>query len=306
MKVAIIGSNGFIGKHLAKALNKLPHIQLFLFGRTNKNLSGIDVSYKSINLFEPTSLKDVFTDFDLVYYLNSDSIPSTSWHNPYLEVEQNLLPFLNFMELAVKAKVKKVAFVSSAGTIYGTTAGKVKEESNKHPFSPYGIMKLNMENFLNYYKVKHNIEYDIYRVSNVFGEGQNTSKGLGIINTFIENILKNGTVNVFGDGNNTRNYIYVKDVAQLMLHSVEQLNDSQTFNISSNNTYSINELIEVMKKVIQEPFKVNYQTSRQSDNAFIDLDNSKISKLKPHFNFTDIENGIFKTYVFIKSQIEKK
>lgn len=306
MKVAIIGSNGFIGKHLASALNQLPHIQLYLFGRTNQNLSGVERSYKSINLVEPDTLKDVFIDFDLVYYLNSDSIPSTTWHNPYLEIEQNLLPFLNFMELASKSNVKKVAFVSSAGTIYGTTSGKVNEDSNKHPFSPYGIMKLNMENFLNYYKVKHNIHYDIYRVSNVYGEGQNTSKGLGIINTFIENILKEGAVNVFGDGNNTRNYIYVQDVAQLMLHSIEQLQDSQIFNISSNNTYSINELIEVMKKVIQEPFVVKYQTSRQSDNAFIDLDNTKISELKPHFNFTDIEKGIYKTYVSIKSQIEKK
>ena len=306
MKVAIIGSNGFIAKHLAKALSQTPSVELFLFGRSDHNLSGIETKYFCINLLEPRSFKHLLEGIDLVYYLNSDSIPSSSWHNPYLEVEQNLIPFLNFMEAAAKAKVKKVAFVSSAGTVYGTTNGKVAEDSNKQPFSPYGIMKLNMENFLNYYQIKHQIQFDIYRVSNVYGEGQNTSKGLGIINTFLEQIISHAQVTVYGDGNNTRNYIYVEDVAQLMLHSVHHLNSSDIFNISSNSTYSINELIEVMKGSIHETFEVNYQTSRQSDNSFIDLDNQKISKMNPNFKFTDIEKGISKTYGFIKSQLQKK
>ncbi len=303
MKIAIIGSNGFIAQHLIEALNALPNIELFLFGRSEKSLSTHPKNiYKQINLLEPDSFKDNLIGIDLIYYLSSDSIPSSSWQNPFIEVHQNLIPFLNLMEVATKNEIKKVAFISSAGTVYGTTTGKVTEESNKNPFSPYGIMKLHMENFLNYYKTKSNIQFDIYRVSNVYGEGQNTGKGLGIINTFLEQILKTGKVKVFGNGSNTRNYIYVKDVAQLMLHSLKDLKDSNIFNVSSNNTYSINDLIEVMKKVVHEKFEVTYVESRQSDNAFIDLDNSKILKQLPNFKFTDIEEGILKTYLKIKSK----
>ncbi|MEI6021769.1 MAG: NAD-dependent epimerase/dehydratase family protein [Bacteroidota bacterium] len=301
MKIAIVGSNGFIAKHLASALSKAAQTELHLFGRSKSNLSGTEANYHCIDLNHPESFIDDFKGMDLVYYLSSDSIPSSSWHNPYKEVEQNLLPFLNFMEVAAKQHISKVAFVSSAGTVYGTTQGKVDETSATQPFSPYGIMKLHMEHMLNYYKTKYNIQFDIYRVSNVYGEGQNTAKGLGIINTFLEHILQLQKVKVFGDGNITRNYIYVKDVAQLMLHSISNSNTSDVFNVSSDNTYSINDLINIMKQVVHEDFKVHYEQSRQSDNAFIDLDHSKISKLHPEFKFTSIEEGISKTYNYIKS-----
>ena len=85
-----------------------------------------------------------------------------------------------------------------------------------NPFSPYGIIKLAMEHFLNYYHSKYGLASDIYRVSNVYGDGQDTTKGLGIINTFIEKILSENRVTVFGKGESVRNYVYVKDVAEIL------------------------------------------------------------------------------------------
>lgn len=303
-KVAIIGSNGFIGRHLTERLGREKEISLFLFGRSEIT-SNTDLPYKKIDFSDNEKLKTDFTDIDIVYYLASETIPATSWDTPLIEIEKNLTPFINFLEVLCRLKAKKIAFVSSAGTVYGTTTGKVLEDSNKKPFSPYGITKLAMENFLNYYKAKYGLQYDVYRVSNVYGEGQNIGKGLGIINTFLEKILKENQVKIFGNGEVTRNYIYVKDVAELLSFSLKNTGVSDEFNISSNSTLSINGLIEVMKEIVNEPFTVLKEESRQSDNSYIDLDNTKILKNFSNFNFTGIEEGIEKTYRSLKAGMVK-
>ena len=278
-KVAIIGSNGFIGVHLTNILLQSPGIQLFLFGKSDVSAFGDTVPYTKIDLTNSLQINTCFADIDLVYYLASETIPSTSWDNPLIEIEKNLLPFLNFMEQIVKHKVKKVVFISSAGTIYGPTHLSVTETSYTNPFSPYGINKLTMEHYLNYYKVRHNLAYDIYRVSNIYGDGQNTKKGIGIINTFLENILTANKVQIFGNGEHIRNYIYIKDLAVLL---------------------SINDLVKIIKGVVKEEFEVTYTPTRQSDNPAIYLDNSKMLNAYPDLKLTPIAEGIEKTYEFIK------
>lgn len=300
--IAVIGANGFIAIHLCKSLQKKPGIQLHRFGRSPQP-ADLDGRYQSIDLMDQSTTQRQMQGMDVIYYLASETYPVTSWNNPMLEVEKNLAPFISFMSAIAGTSVKKVVYISSAGTVYGTTTGKVTETHDKAPFSPYGIMKLTMENLLNYYRVKDQLAFDVYRISNVYGEGQNTAKGLGIINTFIEKIIRNEPLNVFGDGSVTRNYIYVKDVAQLMLHSLDDLQSSEIFNLSSSDTCSINDLIAILKQKSDRPFNVEYSPSRQSDNSFIDLDNSKIISKNPSFVFTPLDKGIEATFQFIKSQV---
>jgi UDP-glucose 4-epimerase len=301
-KVAVIGATGFIGRHLTDRLLREKDLSVVLYGRTEMSSLSVDAEYRQIDFQNRDKMKNDFAGTDVVYYLASETIPATSWQNPILEIEKNLLPFLSFLEVITSLGVKKVVFVSSAGTIYGATNGKVTEASDKKPFSPYGIIKLSMENFLNYYHVKCGLSYDIFRVSNVYGEGQNTAKGLGIINTFLEKIITDKKVKVFGDGSSTRNYIYVKDVAELLMYSLKSSGSSDVYNISSNATYNIKELIAILKETVAESFDVEYEDGRRSDNSFIDLDNSKILSRVPGFAFTDIREGIFKTYQFLKTK----
>ncbi len=303
MNVAIIGSNGFIGYHLTERLSKIPNINLFLFGRGKTSVFENAKSYAQIDLLNQEQIKSQFSDIDIIYYLVSATIPATSWENPSIELEKNLLPFIIFTESIAKLNVKKIIFVSSAGTIYGPSSQKVMEDSDKKPFSPYGIIKLTIEYFLNYFKAKYNINFDVYRISNVYGEGQDTSKGLGIINTFIENILQNQQIKIFGNGQSTRNYVYVKDVAELLTYSVKSdLNESNVFNIASDDTKTINDLLLILKKVLVEDFQVIYADKRLSDNSIIDLDNTKILKQMPTFKYTEIETGIKQTYYHIKKK----
>ena len=306
MKIAIIGAKGFIGSHLNNLLSKNSLNTIFLFGRSHDDLNVLGTNYYRLtgNNFE--EFEDVFNEIDLVYYLASSSIPASTWESPDQEIESNLLPFLSFLKFISLTKVKKISFVSSAGTIYGASMSKVKEEYDKRPFSPHGIVKLTMENFLEYYRRKCNIQYDIFRVSNVYGEGQEIKKGLGLINTLLENILTQGKVRIFGDGNNFRNYIYVKDLVRLMQYSVSHnLSESAVFNLSSHDSYTVNQIISTLKRIVPESFEVEYLSQRKSDNEYIDIDNSKILSFFPEFTFTPFESAISDTYTHIKSKLSE-
>jgi UDP-glucose 4-epimerase len=299
--VAVVGSNGFIGTHLARKLLQVPGIQLSLFGKNEHCVLGPDLDYHQIDINNRQQVSTLFAGKDIVYYLASGSIPFSTWETPVLEVEKNLIPFLNFMEVMAELKVKKVVFTSSAGTIYGTTDEKAKEDFFKNPYSPHGIVKLTMEYFLNYFRIKNNIDFDVYRIANCYGPGQNTKKGLGLINTFLEKILSEKKIHIFGDGKAIRNYIYAEDLADLMVYSLAA-GTSGIYNASSDDHLDINEIIGIIKNVVAEDFDVIYTEKRQSDNPAIYLDNTRIRSEHPDFRFTDIATGIAQTYRHLKEQ----
>lgn len=302
MNVAVIGANGFIGKHLVAKLSSLPNVNVFAFDISDKSAFDSKITYKKNDLSDSKQIASDFANIDIVYFLASATIPVTSWENPVMEMEKNLIPFINFGNIVAQLKVKKIAFLSSAGTIYGSTKQKVSETSDKNPFSPYGITKLAMENFLLYFKTRYNINFDVYRISNVYGEGQNTSKGLGLINTLLEKIISENKIKIFGNGETLRNYIYVKDVAELLsLSTTADVGTSSTYNISSNDSLTINQIVDVIKTTVTEKFEIINEDTRLSDNSAIDLDNTKIIKAVPSFKFTPIAKGIAQTYLYIKA-----
>ena len=304
MNIAIIGANGFIGKHLVYQLSENKDFKLFLFGTNETSPFPENYIYSKIHLNNTNELTKSFKNIDVVFYLASASIPASTWDNPKSEIENNLLPFINFLECIVQLSVKKIVFTSSAGTIYGSSAENLNEDSNKKPFSPHGINKVTMEYYLNYFEAKHNLKYDIFRVSNIYGEGQNTSKGLGIINTFLEKIISEQEVTVFGNGEIIRNYIYVKDVAKALANScLSDFTKSNVYNLSSDDSLSINEVIEKIKEITAEEFKINYKETRGSDNPKILLDNSKLKNDFKELKFTSLQKGIENTYLEIKNKI---
>jgi UDP-glucose 4-epimerase len=294
MRVAVIGATGFIGRHVVARLKQLPGVQVTSFGR---EASG------EVLKFDPEdseSVKRHFGNQDVVYYLISGTIPATSWQQPLLELTMNLGPFIRFLETLAPMGNKRIAFVSSAGTIYGPTTEKVHEGSDKKPFSPYGIVKLAMENFLEYFHVRYGLGYDIYRVTNVYGPGQDITKGLGIINTFLEGIAGRGEVTLYGDGSATRNFVFVSDVAELLTFTLRTAAPSGVYNIASPETISIKNLIGVIREVVSEPFKVAEVDARQSDNSRIDVDGARLTSAFESFRYTDLRTGIARTYEAIK------
>ncbi len=304
MKIAVIGANGFIGSHLVEALMQEKNIELKLFG---KSKSSRFPNYKPIEPDNTHFLHDNFRDVDYIFYLASETIPANSWNDPMLEVQKNLIPFLQFLQTISTIGVKKVGYLSSAGTVYGLSEELLTENTNTHPFSPYGIMKLTMENYLNYFYHKTGLKYDIFRISNVYGEGQDTSKGLGLINTLLEKATILKKIQVFGDGNNVRNFIYVKDVAEILTQvATSRFDANHLLNVSSDDSLSLNDIIHLMQKDLGMEFSVEKLEQRGSDNKKTLVDNRKLRSLLPEFKFTSIRDGIKLTHDHIVSTLKEK
>jgi UDP-glucose 4-epimerase len=307
LKVGILGANGFIGKALVNKLEKNTKVcELHLYSRSiyaskYNNLATFLHQFELKN--ENNKIPESLFQVDILYYLLSDSIPASSWENPTDEVMRNLVPFLNLIEKLKEGKLKKIIFTSSAGTIYGPSLTKISEESHKHPFSPHGISKLTTEYFLDYFRIKYNIFYDIFRISNIYGPGQNTSKGLGLINTIIEKHNKGKEITIYGDGSAIRNYIYIKDVAEILSLALEnEIDKSSILNLASSDNLSIKQILQIIEEIINEKIKIKYENSRTSDNPFILIDNSKLLNEYPTFATTPIEIGIQETIKSIFTQ----
>jgi UDP-glucose 4-epimerase len=307
LKVLILGANGFIGKHLVEELSVKENVEITVFGRTaGKDFNG-EVRVLEGNFENAEDLQKALANQDIVYHLISQTLPSSSWDKTLFEIEKNLIPTLKLIDFAAACGVKKICFASSGGTVYGQQEkeNSANEESPTAPFSPHGIIKRTIESFLHYAFFNHQINYDIYRISNVYGEGQDTRKGLGFINTALENIVRNQPVVIFGDGKNLRDYIYVKDAARLLSLSVtKKTEDSGIYNVSSNRSISLNELVRLIKEVLKIDFEVRYVPDRVSDNQKVVLDNAKILSNFPNVPLVSLEDGIKNTYNYLKKQRE--
>lgn len=303
LKVLVLGCSSFIGKHLVTTLTKQSDVELSVFAR--KPVFEFDQKINCIqgNFEDAATLKKALAGQDLVYHLVSQTIPSTTWNKPLLEIEKNLVPSLKFIELAAESSVKKICFASSGGTVYGLQQKILSEASRTEPFSPHGIIKRTIESFLEYARLKHQLNYDIYRISNVYGEGQNVGKGLGFINTALENIINQRPVEIYGDGENVRDYIYVQDVVKMLLLSrSKDLNNSDIYNVSSGDSISLNDLTALIREVTEADFEVKYVPSRLSDNSKVFLDNSKIMQFFNGTRLTSLQEGIKNTYRFLQEK----
>lgn len=291
MTLGIIGAEGFIGK----ALNR----QIQNAGTFNVILPS-DHKLARTEGYAPESLKGI----DVLYYLASATIPSSSWEHPELELQLNLKPFINTMNAAVAAGVRKIVFVSSGGTVYGSTTEPVSETAALMPLNPYGIFKCSMEYYLNYLRQRFQLQTVVYRVSNVYGPGQNINKGLGIINTFIERAIQHLPVSLFGTGETARDFIYIDDVVQILFKTANTQLQHHVYNLASGHTYSLKALLKIITETTGLTFDIQYKPQRASDALRMAFNTHRLNNDFPQFKTTAIEKGILNTYTHIQSQLQ--
>ena len=301
LKIGILGASGFVGQALSKCLIDNKNIELHLFSRDFTTKINNRIHYHKFDLKNKQSkFPKQLLELDIIYYLISNNIPATSWGKVDEDIQHNLLPFVNLIETLINGKLKKIIFTSSAGTVYGTSIKKIDEDSITNPYSPHGISKLACEKYLNYFHQKNGINFEIYRISNIYGPGQNTSKGLGIINTILENYLKNKPTDIYGNGEAIRNYIYIDDVINILAKSVSNnIDESLVLNLASNDNISIRDLIINIEKIIGSSIKINNLPKRISDNPNISIDNTKILNHFSGFQFNTLTSGIEKTFKYL-------
>jgi len=199
-----------------------------------------------------------------------------SMKSPTMDGKVNVLGTLNLLENAKKAKVKQFVFASSVA-VYGEAKKlPIKENDPTAPISFYGINKLISEKYVSLHK--NDFSTIIFRYSNVYGSRQDSSAESGVVAIFIQNLLKNKDCIVFGDGKQTRDFVYIGDVARANLLAAEKKTEG-IFNISTNKETSILDLYKLLSNKIKLKGKIDFTKPRKGDIKKNVLDNGKAKRI---------------------------
>lgn len=304
-KCLVLGGGGFIGSHLCEELLS-KNYEVRIFEKLNFSIKNISGFLSEVNIFEGdfnnlVDIKNSLTGIDYVFHLVSSTLPATSNDNPVYDAETNLISSLRLFRECIERKVKKVIFISSGGTVYGVPDKvPIREEFQSNPICSYGIIKKTIEEYLFMFEKIYGLDYFIFRLSNPYGERQNPSASQGVIPVFINKAINEELIPVWGNGEVVRDYVYIKDVVRALAGSLCVDSKERIFNLSSGKGHSLNQIIELIKKISNKKVKVEYKKGRSIDVPVNILNNSRIKKT---FNWkpeTTLEEGIRFTYNYLK------
>lgn len=302
MKVLITGGYGFIGSHVAERYDKEGYEVFIIDDLSTGKKENITFKHKSYKLsVDDTKCEEIFKSyhFDVVVHLAAQVSVANSILNPREDLETNVVGLVNIITLAQKYKAKKFIFASSAA-VYGTNDHfPLNEEELCNPISPYGISKWIGEEYCLKWKEMHDFESICFRFSNVYGPRQNNNGEGGVISIFFDRILNNKPINLFGDGEQTRDFIYVEDIADAIFRSSHS-NIEGIYNLSTNTECSINNLLDKMKN-LHGDMQINSFPAREGDIHKSVLSNEKVKDALDWSPMYDIEMGLERTYHWMKS-----
>lgn len=303
MRVLIVGGSGFIGSHLTDLL--VANGQTVRVYNRSHNLyqkQNREVEYIYGNLADDALLQKALKDIDVVYQLVSSTVPSTSNNDPIGDVSSNVIDMLNFLQCCVTASVQKIIFPSSGGTIYGFPQKiPINEDQPSNPICSYGITKLTVEKYLSLYQYLYGLDYTVLRISNPYGPRQNPTGKVGAITIFLDRIIKNIPIQIWGNGEIVRDYVYIYDVAQALYSAQEFDLSEKVFNIGMGKGTTLNELLNKIRQVINYDFQVEYIESRQVDVTTNILDISRANTILKWQPTVHLEVGIEKTWQWLKN-----
>ncbi|EKN69248.1 hypothetical protein BABA_11056 [Neobacillus bataviensis LMG 21833] len=307
MKILVTGGYGFIGSFVAETFFREGHEVYIIDNLSTGNKENVTFKHKfyQVNVEDP-SCGDIFRSnrFDVVIHLAAQVNVGTSMENPYLDSQSNVLGLANILQLSNKYGVKKVVFASSAA-VYGLNEDiPLKEDAVCDPLSPYGINKLVGELYCKKWNELFGVETLCCRFSNVYGPKQGTVGEGGVISIFINNVLDGKPLQVFGDGEQTRDFIFVEDVAYAIYRGVEY-DLKGVYNLSTNTETSVNDFINTLENldVVKD---IIYKEPKQGDIKYSRLDNTKIKQDLDWVPLHNFQEGLAKTHEWFKNNRVKK
>ena len=239
---------------------------------------------------------------DVIFHLGAQMDVRVSVARPVFDATVNVIGSLNVFEGARAAGVKKVVFAGSGGTLYGTPQKiPTKETSPQHPESPYGVSKKAVGDYLHYYRQQHGLEYSVLALANVYGPRQNPHGEAGVVAIFSNLLLERKQAVIFGDGSQTRDFIFVDDVVDAFVRAAEK-GGGLTMNIGTSIETSVQELYDVMANLtgFHEPPRHEPARAGELQRSAVDPGKAKI-----HLGwtpFTVLEQGLSLTLEHFKAQ----
>ncbi len=307
VKVLITGGYGFIGSHVADRFHKEGAEVYILDNLSTGRKEHVSFKHKSYILpVEDEKCEEIFRSnrFDAVVHLAAQISVASSESDPLTDSQSNVLGMLNMLHLSRKYKVGKLIYASSAAA-YGTqTELPIKETAECSPISPYGISKLAGETYGQKWNELYGLQTLGFRFSNVYGPRQDAVGEGGVIAVFVDRMLNGQTLVVHGDGSQTRDFIYVEDIADAIYRATSS-SITGIYNLSTGTEQSINDVVAILKGD-GGTVNVVYGDKRPGDIDRSVLDNTRVKRDLDWSPLYTLEEGLKRTYAYFQAQQPKR
>jgi UDP-glucose 4-epimerase len=292
----VLGGGGFVGINLCRRLISTGH-RVRAFGRRCLFPRALDqVDWYQGDFCDPMALAAAIETYEIVFHLVHTTTPHSA--NLYMakDVQQNVMSSLALFDVARAFGVKRIVFISSGGTIYGTPAQiPTPETAPTEPITAYGISKLATEKYLAVYERLYGLEYRTLRAANPFGPFQIPVKNQGIVSALISRAINNESIEIWGDGSVVRDYIFVDDLIDAFETAMSDQSSARVFNIGSGRGRSLLEIIDAVESLLNTRLKITWKQARSIDipKSILAIDRARdILKWQPH---TPFEIGLQRT-----------
>lgn len=251
MRILISGGAGFIGSHVADALIERGHRVTILDSLVSGNEENVNrrAKFHKFDIGNRKRLEKLFEKVqpEAVFHFAAQINVRTSVEDPSADAMTNIMGSLSLIELAAKHGVKKFIFASTGGAMFDDSTPRPTPESiPAAPLSPYGIAKLSIEHYLRFFRQVHGLPYVVLRYANVYGPRQNAHGEAGVISIFLTRMLEGTSPTINGDGSQTRDYVYVGDVAEANVKALDSTIEEGVFHIGTGLETSVNDIFRML------------------------------------------------------------
>jgi len=308
MKILVTGGAGFVGSHIVDLLIEQQDEIVILDDLSTGKEKYINKNAKfyKADIRQAEEINDIFEKEkpELVIHTAAQVQLRKSLVEPAIDAAINILGTINVLEACRKNKVKKIIYTSTGGARVGEPEYlPVNEKHPLSPCSPYGISKHTAEHYVWMYNKLYGINYLIFCFGNVYRPRDDAQFGR-VISVFIEKILKGETPKIFGDGKQTRDFIYVLDLAKFIVKNIDKNPEHKLFHLAYGEQVSVNEIFEIIKKLASFEAEVEHIETVPGEVRNIVLDTKLVQKelgWKPEY---DIKKGIKETYNWYKNNLK--
>lgn len=307
MKIIVTGGAGFIASQIVNAyLDQGHQVSIIdnLSSGFKKNLNP-KANFHECDINNP-QITGIIKQFqpDIVNHHAAQINVRTSIDDPVTDASTNIIGSLNLLQACIAAgSVKKFIFASSGGAISGDVDTVPTPENHPpNPISPYGIAKLSVEYYLNYYQLVHGLNSLAFRYANVYGPRQNPHGEAGVVAIFFQRLLNNQEFIVNGDGGQTRDFVYVGDVVNANLKALDT-DITGIYNIGTGRSVTINQLVKHMKANLDVATQIKHGPAKAGEQLTSCLDASKAAKDLDWRPQVDLETGLEATAEFFKHNV---
>jgi UDP-glucose 4-epimerase len=307
MKALVTGGAGFIGSNIVKLLEEREY-KITVYDNLStgylKNIERIkNLTFIKGDILDVIELQNAMSGVDLVFHLAANIGNVKSIQNPVYDSEVNVIGTLNVLESSRKAGVKKIVYSSSAA-IYGEPKYQPIDESHPaEPDSPYGVSKLAGEKHCLCYSKIYNLEIVCLRYFNVYGINQRFDEYGNVIPIFTKQLLNKGNIKIYGDGEQTRDFINVKDVARANVLAAEKKGLTGAFNVGAGVPTSINHLSKMMLEITNSKDCIEYSERRKGEVLHSLASIEKARSLFDYQPKIDLETGLKEYINWFQSEV---